>query len=83
MTTPQRMCAGCRQREPKTSLARLVWDGGVSVLVDIPHRAPGRGVYLHPECAEQAVRSRAIGRGLRRNLDGVAVRDVLSALPVG
>lgn len=77
------MCAGCRERADKASLVRLVWNGADSVTVDARQRLPGRGVYLHPGCAERALKSRAIARGLRRNLDGAAVRAVLDSLSVG
>ncbi|MFT3861575.1 YlxR family protein [Micropruina sp.] len=83
MTMPQRMCAGCRARADKTALVRLVWDGAESVIVDRLQRLPGRGVYLHAGCAERALRARALARGLRRPIDGAAVRRVLSTLPVG
>lgn len=83
VTTPQRMCAGCRERAAKDALVRLVWDGETSVVVDLHQRLPGRGVYLHPACAARALKSRAIGRGLRRNLDGREVGNVLATLPVG
>lgn len=83
MNSPQRMCAGCRGRSDKSSLLRLVWDGAESVTVDHHQRLPGRGVYLHPSCAERALKTRAIPRGLRRTLDGAAVRDVLTTASVG
>ncbi|MFT3970556.1 MAG: YlxR family protein [Micropruina sp.] len=83
MRAPQRMCAGCRARADKDALLRLVWDGGSSVLIDERQRLPGRGVYLHPDCVQRALKSRAIGRGLRRSLDGAAVGNVLAVLSVG
>ena len=83
VTVPQRMCAGCRQRADKPTLLRLVWDGAAGVLIDERQRLPGRGVYLHPACAPRALKSRAIGRGLRRSLDQAVVADALSALPTG
>jgi len=83
MNAPQRMCAGCRGRAAKRDLVRLVWDGADSVTTDPAQRLPGRGVYLHPGCAERALKSKAISRGLRRTLDGAAVRAALDSLPVG
>lgn len=81
MTSPERMCAGCRDRADKRTLVRLVWNGADSVTVDERQRLPGRGVYLHAGCAERALKSRAIARGLRRSLDGAALRAVLTGLP--
>lgn len=83
MNQPQRMCAGCRGRGAKSELIRLVWDGAASVILDHRQRLAGRGVYLHPSCVDKAVKSRAIARGLRRNLDGDTVRNTLADLPVG
>ncbi len=74
------MCAGCRERADKRTLIRLVWNGADSVTVDQRQRLPGRGVYLHAPCAERALKTRAIARGLRRTLDGAALREVLTAL---
>ena len=75
MTSPQRMCAGCRERADKATLTRLVWNGADSVMVDDRQRLPGRGVYV-----ERALKVRAIARGLKRSLDGVALREALAAL---
>ena len=83
MTTPVRMCAGCRGRADKPTLVRLVWDGAASVTVDTRQQLPGRGVYLHPNCVERALKTRALARGLRRQLDAAAMRNVLASLSVG
>ena len=77
------MCAGCRERADKHTLIRLVWDGADSVLVDQHQRLEGRGVYLHQGCAQRAMKSRAIGRGLRRTLDNASVGNVLASYTVG
>ena len=80
MTSPQRMCAGSRERADKATLTRLVWNGADSVMVDDRQRLPGRGVYVHSGCVERALKVRAIARGLKRSLDGVALREALAAL---
>jgi predicted RNA-binding protein YlxR (DUF448 family) len=71
MAVPIRMCAGCRGRATKPELIRVVARDGVGV-VDPTQTEPGRGVYLHPrpECLEQAVRRRSMGRLLRAEIDG-------------
>ena len=63
---PVRTCLGCRGRENKADLIRLVRKGG-TVSVDVRQQAPGRGGYLHdrPECWELALRKRALTRALR------------------
>lgn len=78
------MCAGCRGRAPAGDLLRLAWDAVAGVVVDDRRRLPGRGVWLHPECGERAVRTRAIARGLGRDVAGDQVRAALEGrAPVG
>jgi predicted RNA-binding protein YlxR (DUF448 family) len=71
VTAPIRMCAGCRGRAAKAELLRIVARDGIGV-VDESQTEPGRGVYLHPrpECLEQAVKRRSMGRLLRAEIDG-------------
>lgn len=73
------MCAGCRERVPAARLVRLVWRDG-RVVVDQRRALPGRGVNLHPGCAPQVLRNRGVQRGLRRDLDGTQLRDLLAGL---
>lgn len=63
---PVRTCVGCRKRDDKAALVRVVVDRG-EFLPDPQARMPGRGVYLHAraECAETALRKRALQRALR------------------
>ena len=62
-----RTCVGCRVREAKSDLLRLVAVGG-DIVPDPQARLPGRGAYLHPsqECFELAQRRRALPRALRQ-----------------
>ena len=55
MARPVRMCVGCRGRENKSELLRIVARDGVGV-VDPAQTLPGRGVYLHPsrDCLDRA-----------------------------
>ena len=71
MSRPIRMCAGCRGRDDKAGLIRIVARDGVGV-IDRPQTAPGRGVYLHPRvrCLDLAVKRRTLGRALRAEIDG-------------
>ncbi len=85
MPVPVRTCIGCRSREEKVRLIRIVpRDGGVAV--DVRQREPGRGSYLHPrpECLEQALKRRSLGRALRSEIDGqqaaVTIRQFLGVL---
>ena len=71
MSRPIRMCAGCRGRDDKTGLIRIVARDGVGV-IDAAQTASGRGVYLHPRvsCLDLAVKRRTLGRALRAEIDG-------------
>ncbi len=67
---PVRTCVGCRVRDPRSSLVRLVVDRSVpapAVVVDPSGSAPGRGAWLHPQphCLERAITRRALARALR------------------
>lgn len=71
---PMRTCLGCRRRDRRSSLLRLVLDrpspdATASGLVrpDPGAVLPGRGAWVHPtlECLDHAVRRRALGRALR------------------
>ncbi|MBO0805780.1 MAG: YlxR family protein [Nocardiopsaceae bacterium] len=63
---PVRTCVGCKERAAKSSLLRLVADGG-DIVPDPRARRPGRGAYLHPslDCLDKARRRRALPRALR------------------
>ena len=82
---PVRTCIGCRTRDEKVLLIRIV-ASGTGVAVDSRQLEPGRGAYLHPrpECLEQALKRRSLGRALRSEIDGqqaaVTIRQFLGAL---
>ena len=85
VSRPIRMCAGCRGRDDKTGLIRIVARDGVGV-IDPAQTASGRGVYLHPrvDCVDLAVKRRTLGRALRAEIDGPrtveAIRTHLDAV---
>nr|WP_211290802.1 YlxR family protein [Kineococcus xinjiangensis] len=65
---------GCRQRDTRSVLLRVVAEeaGGVlSAAPDPRARQPGRGAWLHPRpaCLDTAERRKALGRALRRTAD--------------
>jgi len=68
---PVRTCVGCRARDLRSSLLRVVLvadAAGSPVLVpDEAARLPGRGAWLHPDpdCLALAQRRKAFGRALR------------------
>jgi hypothetical protein len=63
---PIRTCVGCRARDLRTRLARVVVEQGV-LCVDRTRRAPGRGGYLHARraCLEAFARKGGFVRSLR------------------
>ena len=79
---PERMCVGCRRRDAKASLLRVVRAPDGSVGPDRGGSAPGRGAYVHrdPGCVEAAFARDALRRALRAGggADGTArLRDVI------
>ncbi|MDR3068707.1 MAG: YlxR family protein [Cellulomonas sp.] len=68
---PVRTCVGCRARDSRSSLLRvvLVTDaaGLPALMPDEAARLPGRGAWLHPDsdCLALAQRRKAFGRALR------------------
>ncbi|WP_344821807.1 YlxR family protein [Actinocorallia longicatena] len=61
-----RTCVGCRAREARADLLRVVAVEGVLV-PDPRKRLPGRGASVHPDlgCLEQAIKRRAFIKALR------------------
>jgi predicted RNA-binding protein YlxR (DUF448 family) len=61
---PIRTCIGCRAREDRADLLRVVAVDS-HVLPDPEAQMPGRGAWLHPGCLAAAESRRAFGRALR------------------
>lgn len=90
---PIRMCCGCRGRDLRSVLLRVVVaevDGQASVVPDSERTQAGRGASLHRDlaCLDAAERRRAFPRALRHPgpLDVAPVRAFLVAVrcsPVG
>ena len=86
---PVRTCIGCRERDLRSVLLRLVVDrsgtddGEPRLVVDVGRSRPGRGAWLHAttRCLEAAERRRAVPRALRLAgpLDLADVRAVVEA----
>ena len=83
---PMRTCVGCRHRDDRSVLLRVVAaevDGVWYVVPDPRHRRTGRGASLHPTlaCLDLAERRRAFPRALRRSgpLDTTRLREYVAA----
>ncbi|RLP74792.1 YlxR family protein [Mycetocola tolaasinivorans] len=63
---PVRTCVGCRTRDARSSLLRVVLRGN-ALCVDETASLPGRGAWVHPtlQCFGTAIKRRAFGRALR------------------
>jgi predicted RNA-binding protein YlxR (DUF448 family) len=81
---PVRTCVGCRRREPRSALLRVVVVEG-ALVPDTAARLPGRGSWVHPTpaCVDQAVQRRAFTRALRLTTgpDASAVQAFVSPEP--
>jgi predicted RNA-binding protein YlxR (DUF448 family)/ribosomal protein L7Ae-like RNA K-turn-binding protein len=66
------LCAGCRQHDEREVLLRLVLaDDPPRIVPDVARGARGRGVSVHAtrRCLQSAVRTGALGRGLRATVE--------------
>ena len=57
--SPVRSCICCRERENPSAMIRVVLIEGV-VTPEIKRGAPGRGAWLHKNCAEVAINRGAL-----------------------
>jgi predicted RNA-binding protein YlxR (DUF448 family) len=71
---PERMCVGCRGREPKRVLLRVARTPDGRVVLDARGRSPGRGAYVHRDagCVDAAFARGALWRALRTGADADA-----------
>ena len=62
-----RTCVGCRQRETRKSLIRLVLVD-TKITIDSDKKLPGRGAWLHAktDCLQLALNRKAFGRALKQ-----------------
>ena len=76
---PERMCAGCRQRDDRDALVRFVLGPDSRLVADATRRLPGRGVSAHPRrsCIETAARRGGFARAFRAPVEADA--DALAA----
>ncbi len=77
-----RMCCGCRQPKLKKDMTRLYLDDGSVLRVDRTGKSGGRGVYICKDmnCVERALKTGAIGHGLKHTLtreEAMTARELL------
>lgn len=86
LSSPIRTCLGCRARDTRATLTRLIARGG-RVYVDVAKRAPGRGAWMHARvtCLEAFARRGGFVRALRcviPKVERVALRAQFSEVQV-
>ena len=78
---PERRCAGCGGRFPKSSLVRVVRgeDGRAEVVFGM--KAQSRGVYVckNPDCLKKALRTGRIGSSVGATVDEEAEAAIRAA----
>jgi predicted RNA-binding protein YlxR (DUF448 family) len=60
----QRSCIACRRLENWTDLIRTVLLDN-EIKVDLNHRMPGRGAWLHSKCFQIAIERKAFNRSFK------------------
>ena len=60
----QRSCIACRSLENWTDLIRTVLLDN-EIKVDLNHRMPGRGAWLHSKCFQVAIERKAFNRSFK------------------
>ena len=68
---PLRLCVGCREMKPKKDMIRVVKTPENEIILDTTGRKNGRGAYIcnDVECLKKAVKSSAIDRSLKINVE--------------
>ncbi|MBC7325074.1 MAG: YlxR family protein [Moorella sp. (in: Bacteria)] len=82
---PLRMCVGCRARDDKRNLLRVVRTPEMEVVLDPTGKRAGRGAYICPrlECLRKAVKSRALERALGVSLTAEVLASLETSLDRG
>ena len=89
-----RLCIATRTVRPVSDMIRFVEGPGGEIVPDLKRRLPGRGVWVSAwrAAVAKAIRQKAFGRGLRRDvrvaadlvdrLDGLLERSAIDALAI-
>lgn len=75
---PLRLCVGCREMKPKKDMIRVVKTPENEIILDTTGRKNGRGAYLcnDVECLKKAVKSSAIDRSLKINVEKSVYKEM-------
>lgn len=66
--TPTRTCIGCRKTTDSDTLERFVLMDD-QIIYDMRQKAPGRGAYLHLQCADMALKKNAFSRAFKQRVN--------------
>jgi ribosomal protein L7Ae-like RNA K-turn-binding protein len=79
---PERTCNGCSGRGKPSGMVRFVADFAGALQIDVRHRLPGRGAYLHlrQACIERALRQRSLQRALGVSQGTDSAEELLSRM---
>lgn len=79
---PQRKCIVCQTRDAKKGLIRVVKNKENEIFLDPTGRANGRGAYVcaNQECMIKAIKSKALNRAFRTDVDDQVYEHLLSQL---
>lgn len=79
---PQRKCIVCQTRDAKKGLIRVVKNKKNEIFLDPTGRANGRGAYVcaNQECMAKAIKSKALNRAFRTDVDDQVYEHLLSQL---
>ncbi len=74
----ERMCAVCRTKGDKNSFVRIVKLKSGEIKIDDTYKENGRGMYLCKcgDCINKAVKSRAVNRAFRCEVDARIYEDL-------
>jgi hypothetical protein len=79
ITKKERMCCVCRSRKPVEDLVRIARERsetGFKYFVDKVGNANGRGAYICHGCTDKAIKTRALNRSFKTNIDNSVYEDL-------
>ena len=82
---PQRQCMGCRERNAKREMIRVVRTPEGAVNLDFGGKLYGRGAYVCPdgECLKKALRSKALDRSLEVTIPEEVIERLQKEMEAG
>ena len=78
MHKPQRQCAACRRRFPKSELLRVAVEKKSDPVGEMTYKMPGRGAYLcrSKKCLQEADRRKILSKSLHCSVSPSVYREL-------